>query len=188
MNRKKTWLIPIAALALLIIILAVVFIVEHLPASDTPDQTEREETFVASSDGAVTCEDGILFEAYPAETPVGEWLAGCSAPDRDEQFEAYVLRHTVTEGDQTTFTYLIYYRHHASAMKATPALYAGEGGNYRLDVTYTPGTGTEDYTLTRLVVVLPTADSPRLKLIAEDEAVGKLTTVSQVPIPSGANG
>ena len=56
-------------------------------------ETFRQETYVALEDTVIAFQDGIIRTAYSAETSIDEWLKGCSAPDRNDQFDAYTLRH-----------------------------------------------------------------------------------------------
>lgn len=143
-------------------------------------ETFEKETYVTVSDGGVTLTDGLALAAYGADTPAGAWLAGCSNPDRDDQFDAYVLRHESTADGNTTFTYLIYYPHGGTPLVATPELLEGETG-YVVNLRYAAG-GRGDYALSRLEVTLPTQSAPRLRLLLEEEALGVLSTVTDSPI------
>ena len=157
-------------------------------ADKEPSYEDREtfpqETYVALDDTVITFRDGLLKDMYPAQTPVGDWLAGCQAPDRDEQLDAYVLRHEWTSDGHTTFTYLIYYPHGGRAMVVTPSLMEGKSG-YVLNLTYTAHEGVRDYSLCYLSVSLPTDQAPRLRLLVDDNPLGVLSTVTQDKIPAG---
>lgn len=144
-------------------------------------ETFAKETYIPMENTTMTFLDGII-EWYGDETPAGRWFDGCSAPDRDDQFDAYVLRHEAAAGEHTTFTYLIYYPHGDSARQATPELLEGERG-YVLRVTYTEGTGINGYSLCYLSVTLPTDQAPRLDLLEEGNDLGYLSTVTVDPIP-----
>ncbi len=188
MHSKKIRFIPLIAFILLVIVLAVLYIIEH-PLVRVPSESQEEtEAFQTVGDSQIACELDLTLEVYPVGTPTGDWLAGCSDSDRNDQLTAYVLRHENTEGENTTFTYLIYYRHESFTVTASPALLAGDGGGYRVDVTYTPGLSTQGYALTRLTVTLPTQKAPRLRLLAGDDSIGYLSTVTDEPIPSGKIG
>ena len=146
-------------------------------------ETFAKETYAAVGDTAVTFRDGIERTAYPAETPSGEWLSGCSDSDRDDQFDAYTLRHESAADGNTTFTYLIYYPHGGTALRAVPELLEGKSG-YVLNVSYTAGGGLDGYSLCRLSVTLPTDQAPRLRLLVDDGPLGVLSTVTTDEIPA----
>lgn len=151
-------------------------------------ETFPQETFVVAGDTVMTFQDAIALDAYPAGSAVGEWLTGCSDSDRNDQFDAYTLRHEALDGNgNTVYTYLIYYPHGDTACKATPELLEGESG-YVINVSYTAGSGVEGYSLCYLTVALPTEKSPRVRLLIEDDTLGILSTVTDTEIPSvGAN-
>ncbi len=149
------------------------------------EDTPKNETQVLDLGDAVRFDDGLSIDAYPEDSPAGDFIAGCTAIDRDEQFEAFALYHSATEGDMTTHTYLVYYRHGAEeGMSATPALLALSSGTC-IQLTYTPGGDTAAYSLCRLSVTLSADDSPYLRLVADDDTVGSIITVtdSEIPLP-----
>lgn len=172
---KKTKIL-ILALSAFLILLTVTACTEQEPSYEDRE-TFAQETYIPMENTTMTFRDGIIDTAYAAESSVGRWLTGCSAPDRNDQFDAYVLRHEATEGEHTTFTYLIYYPHGGSARKATPALLEGES-SYVLHVTYTEGAGIDGYSLCYLSVTLPTDKAPRLDLLVEGDNLGVLSTVT----------
>ncbi len=183
MSGKKWLLIAVIALLLLAAVLGVSRLVSYIE-DERAKETEPPETYVTSEGHALTYEGNLSPEQYPVGTPVGDWLAGCDGEDRNDQISAYILRHAVTEGEMTTYTFLIYYRHGGSALAADPSILEGESGNYRIDLTYTPGEGTEGYALSRLAVTLPTAETPRLRLLHDGASVGSLVTKTSDVIPS----
>lgn len=150
-----------------------------------PSFDDREtfpvETYETVDGAVVSFQDGVARDAYPADTPVGEWLTGCSADDRDDQFDAYTLRHESAADGHTTFTYLIYYPHGGSALSARSEVLEGEGG-YVINIHYSAGGGTEGYSLCTLSVTLPTEETPRLRLLLADDPLGVMSTVSASPI------
>lgn len=147
-----------------------------------PDGSDREtlpkESYETVTDSDVTHRGGLNSADYPADSTVGEWLTTCSASDRDEQFDAYTLRHESAEGGMTTFTYLAYYPHGSAGMTATTELLVGESGGYILNITYTAGGSDKDYCLDYLSVTLPTDKAPRVRLLYGDEVLGQLATVT----------
>ncbi len=183
MERKRGLWMVLGALALLIIIMGALHLSEHPIRPEAPETNAPTEAYAPSGDFPVAYQGNLTLDAYPEGTPAGDWLAACSAPDRDDQFEAYVLRHEAQNGESTTFTYLIYYRHGASGLSATPSVFQGENGGRRVDLTYAEGDGTADYALCRLSVTLPAGEAPRLRLLIADDTVGYLSTVSQTEIP-----
>ena len=105
--------------------------------------------------------------------------------DRDEQFDAYTLRHESAADGHTTFTYLIYYPHGGPAVAASPELLESKSG-YILNLTYTPAEGTAaktGYSICYLSVTLPTSNAPRLRLLVDEDPLGVLSTVTQNEIP-----
>ncbi len=155
-----------------------------------PSYNDREtfarETYAAAEGADVSFADGLTRNAFPADTPAGEWLAGCEAPDRDDQFDAYTLRHEAETDGHTTFTYLIYYPHGGASVTASPELLEGESG-YVINLAYAEGgDGAEGYSLCRLSVTLPTDHPPRLRLLTGQDTLGVMSTVTEIPIPSGA--
>lgn len=178
-HRKKLSLLAALTAALLLTATACG---EREPSYEDRE-TFAKETYEAVDGSTVTCLDALTTSAYAAETPVGQWLAGCSAPDRDNQFDAYTLRHESAEGGNTTYTYLIYYPHGGTSLRATPELLEGKNG-YVLNVRYTAGEARDGYSLCRLSVTLPTDQAPRLRLLVEDDPLGVLSTVTTDEIPS----
>ena len=179
MNRKKiTMLLLLAAL----LTGATACTGEKSDGEDTLlRETFEKETYVTVSDGGVTLTDGLALTSFGADTSVGTWLAGCSGADRNDQFDAYVLRHEAVADGNTTFTYLIYYPHGGASLVADAELLEGEDG-YVLNLRYTAGGRGADYALSRLEVTLPTEQAPRLRLLVDDEPLGILSTVTQPPI------
>lgn len=166
---------------MLLLLLGVSYFLDHPIVRNEPD-TYETEAFVPSGDNPVTYVGNLTTDACPVGTPTGDWLAGCASPDRDEQFDAYVLRHEATVGESTTYTYLIYYRHGENGLVATPELFSGESGGYRIDLTYVKGESTAAYALSYLSVTLPTSEAPRLRLVFDDDTVGFLSTVAEEAI------
>ena len=80
-----------------------------------PDGSDREtlpkESYVTVTDEGVTHRGGLDKADFSADSAAGEWLTQCSASDRDEQFDAYTLRRETSAGEETTFTYAVYYPH-----------------------------------------------------------------------------
>ncbi len=147
-------------------------------------ETFAKETYVTVEGTTLSITDGLTRAVFSDDTPAGEWLAGCEAPDRNDQFDAYTLRHESAADGNTTFTYLIYYPHGGAAVAASPELLEGESG-YVINLTYTEGDGTEGYSLCRLAVTLPTDKSPRLRLLAGKDTLGVMSTVTENTIPTG---
>lgn len=156
---------------------------EREPSYDDRE-TFPQETYVAVGAATVFFRDGLDRSAYPAGTKAGEWLIGCSASDRDEQFDVYTLRHESSNGESTTFTYLIYYPHGGDPMTATPEVLAEESG-YVVNLTYGEGNAPEGYTLSYLSVTLPTDEAPRLRLLLNRDVLGQLSSVTgeELPLP-----
>ena len=147
-----------------------------------PDGADREtvpkESYETVTDAGLTHRGGLSALDYDASSPVGEWLTTCASSDRDEQFDAYTLRREITDGENTTFTYMIYYPHGGEGLTVTPELLEGESGGYILNVTYTAGGSDRDYCLDLVTVTLPTDKAPRVRLICGDEVLGQLATVT----------
>ncbi len=179
---KKPVYLALAALLALALVLGVAHIIQNLP--DPPVETEPPESFSASDASGTVCTDGLALDAFSAGTPAGDWLSACHDPDRNDQLDAYILCHVAEAGAETTYTYLIYYRHEGSGYTAKPSVYTGDSGSRRVDVTYTPGAGKDDYTLTYLSVTLPAGEEPRVRLITDGEPVGALMTVTETAIPA----
>ena len=150
-----------------------------------PDPSDREtfpeETYVEAADASVSFRADLNTADYPEGTVAGDWLILCAATDRDEQFDAYTLRHESVSGDRTTFTYLIYYPHGQAGMTPTPEVLEGESG-YVVNLTYKAGGSTEGYSLSTLTVTVPTDKAPRLRLIYDGEVLGQMATVSDEKI------
>ena len=130
--------------------------------------------------------DGLVTANFPMGEALGDWLNGCSRPDRNDHFQAYTLRREINEGENTTFTYLIYYPHGGESMKVKPVLSQTDSG-YVIDLTYEKGQGVEGYSLCYLSVTLPTDKTPRLRLRYGEEILGVMSTVTQadISVPSG---
>ena len=150
-----------------------------------PDPNDREtfpeETYIEAADATVSFRADLNTADYPAGTVAGDWLALCAAPDRNDQFDAYTLRHESVSGDKTAFTYLIYYPHGGMSLTPTPEVLEGESG-YVVNLTYKAGGSTEGYSLCVLTVTLPTDKAPRLRLLYEGEVLGQMATVSDEEI------
>ena len=150
-----------------------------------PDGADREtvpkESYETVTDAGLTHRGGLSALDYDASSPVGEWLTACASSDRDEQFDAYTLRREITDGENTTFTYMIYYPHGGEGLTVTPELLEGESGGYVLNLTYTAG-GSGEYCLDYLSVTLPTDKAPRVRLLYEGETLGQLVTVTEEEI------
>ena len=150
-----------------------------------PDGADREtfpqESYETVTDAGLTHRGGLSALDYDASSPVGEWLTACASSDRDEQFDAYTLRREITDGENTTFTYMIYYPHGTSGMTAAVELLEGDGG-YVLNVTYTPGGSSGGYCLDYVTVTLPTHKAPRLRFLYDGEVLGQLATVTDKEI------
>lgn len=183
MNTKK---ITAALLSVAVLLSAAACGGNQTENPESEDSLNREtfakETYAAAGDFPMTLSDGLPLDFYAADTPVGAWLAGCNDSDRDDFFDAYVLRHESAAEGNTTFTYLVYYPHGGTSLAVTPELLEGENG-YLLNLRYTVTDGDGDYSLCHLSVTLPTENAPRLRLLLGDEALGLLSTVSETPIP-----
>ena len=150
-----------------------------------PDGADREtvpeESYETVTDAGLTHRGGLSALDYDASSPVGEWLTACASSDRDEQFDAYTLRREITDGENTTFTYMIYYPHGGEGLTVTPELLEGESGGYVLNLTYTAGCSGE-YCLDYLSVTLPTDKAPRVRLLYDGEVLGQMATVTEEEI------
>lgn len=150
----------------------------------SPPETFEKETFTQAEGGSVTVTDGLDRDVFPADSPVGAWLAGCSAPDRNDHFDAYVLRYENREGEHTTSTYFIYYPHGGEPLAVNATLVKGQD-RYQVNASFEKGEGKEGYSLCRLDVSITewlTLGS-RLSVLAGDEPLGVLTTVTETPLP-----
>ena len=143
--------------------------------------TFPEETYIEVADATVSFRADLNTADYPAGTVAGDWLALCAAPDRNDQFDAYTLRHESVSGDKTTFTYLIYYPHGGRSLAPTPEVLEG-GSGFVVNLTYEAGGSTEGYSLCALTVTLPTDKAPRLRLLYDGEVLGQMATVSDKEI------
>lgn len=183
MSRNKWLAVSLTAIALLVILFTIFAVVANKEPSYEDRETFAPEVTLPVSDESVGLSiAGGMETATFDGTPAGEWLAGCSASDRDDQFNAYVLRHEAAAGENTTFTYLIYYRHGGVPVTPTAEVQKEDSG-YRVNVSYTPDSeATADYALCYLTVTLPTQEAPRLRLLLGDETVGNLVTVTGDPI------
>ena len=154
--------------------------------SDEPSYADREtfevETFVAVENSVVTFADRVDPAAYPVGEPTGDWIAGCSDADRNDQFDAYTLRHESKADGNTTFTYLVYYPHGEAAYTVTPALLESDGG-YVLELTYTLRDTKAEPSLCYLSVTLPTEKAPRVRLLLDQDVLGVMSTVTAEAIP-----
>ncbi len=187
-NSKRALLIALGACTILILVLLINKLIQSIPEKKDPPVTAREETYAAviDSDG-ITHIGNLDKNVYPADSPAGQWLEGCGGADRDDLFNAYVLSHAAPAADgKTTFTFLVYFRHEESGYAASPALFEGESGNFRIDMTYTLGSGHDDYALSYISVTLPSTEVPRVRLIAHDDNLGSILTEIDTPIPQPA--
>ena len=144
-------------------------------------ETFAKETYVSLEGTTMTFWDGLDPSEYREGTPEGDWLKGCSAPDRNDQIDAYVLRHESVEDGHTTFTYLVYYPHGGDALAVSPEVLEG-GSGYVLNLAYAAGAGREGASLCYLSVTLPPDKAPMLNLLLDGEDLGILSTVTQTPI------
>lgn len=145
-------------------------------------ETFPEESYAIVGDADVQFRDGLDSAAYSPDSTVGKWLVGCAAPDRDEYFDVYSLRHDTAKGRLTTFTYIIYYPHGGESVTASCEVLEREGGGYVVNLTYTPGGSSDGYALTYLSVTLPTETAPRLRLLYEGKLLGQMATVTDEEI------
>ena len=150
-----------------------------------PDPNDREtfpeETYIEAADATVSFRADLNTADYPEGTVAGDWLALCAAPDRNDQFDAYTLRHEIASGGKTTFTYLIYYPHGGKSLTPTPEVLEG-GSGFVVNLTYEVGGSAEGYSLCALTVTLPTDKAPRLRLLYDGEVLGQMATVSDEEI------
>ncbi len=150
-----------------------------------PDPNDREtfpeETYVEAADATLTLRADLKIADYPEGTVAGDWLTLCNAPDRNDQFDVYTLRHESANGDKTTFTYLIYYPHGGESLAPAAEVLEGESG-FVVNLTYEAGGSTEGYSLCALTVTLPTDKAPRLRLLYDGGVLGQMATVSDEEI------
>ncbi len=181
---KKHWLtVALLALACILAVLGVSKLVDYATGMK-PGETYAPEETVLVDGHTLTYRASLPTDAYAPGTPVGDWIVGCSAPDRNEQVDGYVLRHDMTAGDMTTYTYLVYLPGETTDT-AAPALFEGETYGYRLDLCRTAPTDS-GYSLSRIEVTLPTeGEAPRLRVLVDGDTLGLLVTVSDTPIPAG---
>lgn len=147
-------------------------------------ETFEKQTYVTPENTDMIFLDGIMDSAYGEDSPEGMWLAGCSSSDRDDFFDAYMLRSETKEKGNTTYTYLIYYPHGGDAVTATPELLEGES-EYVINLRYEKGTGIKGYSLCYLSVTLPTDNPPHVRLLVDGESLGVLSTVTESAITTG---
>ncbi len=185
MNQKKWLAVSLVALALILLVLAIAWALDNRPDRYEDRETHPQETYIAVGDAQLSYTGGLDTAAYPAGAPAGDWLAGCSAPDRDEFIDAYILRHTDEREGESTFTYLIYYPHGEGRLVATPTLEEGTD-EYRLNLTLREAAAgdpaTEGYLLARISVTLPAAKAPRLRLLSGGDVLGTLVSESREAI------
>lgn len=186
MNRKRWLFLSLSALAVLILVLVVNFIIQNRPDRYEDRETLPRETFITQGDASVAYTTRLK-PADIANTPAADWLAACSGEDRNEQFDAYALRHRATTGESTTFTYLVYYRNADSQPTAAPVVEQGES-EWRVNLTFSTAQNPDGYSLVYLAVTIPTAEAPYLRLVHDGESVGLLVTESGEPIPQPAAG
>ncbi len=185
LSKNVKWIlcITLGAVAALLLVLVINSAVKSRPSRST-DTTERVETFVSSTSGTLTHVGDLALAVYPSDTPTGSWLAECGGEESDDHFNAYILCHATPAGEQTTYTFLVYYHHGESGMIATPALLIGENGNYRIDLAYSPAAGREDYALSYLTVTLPAKEAPRVRLLVDGDSMGCIVSETDTPIPA----
>jgi hypothetical protein len=182
LNQKKLLLTALIAGLLLCLILVVVLVIREGEGLFDRENIP-EETFIPVADGeaALSYSPNLSLEMYPIDTPTGGWLDGCADSDRNDSFDAYLLRHESDAGTRMAFTYLIYYPAGNASLKAPPAVLENEKG-FRVDVELTSGTG-EGKTLIRMVVELPTDVPPRIRLLLDGKPLDILITGTDEPIP-----
>ena len=146
-------------------------------------ETFAEESYAVVGDATVAFCDGLDKGAFSSDPTVGDWIANCSASDRDEHFAVYTLRHEAKRGDATTFTYLVYYPHGGASVTADYEVLEGESG-YVVNIRYTPGGSSNGYALSYLSVTLLTEKAPRLRILKDSEVLGQLASVSEEEIPT----
>ncbi len=180
---KKNWLlVSIAAFVCILLVLGISELVDYATGMKPGETFGPEETVVVDGQ-AIRYHARISTDAYPAGTPVGDWIAGCMASDRDDQLDVYVLRYAAVSGDVTTYTYLVY-ANGTTTDTAAPILFEGETRGYRVDLSWTEPT-EQGYTLSRVEFSLPSAEEPpRLRVMVDGDALGALVTVSDTPIPA----
>ena len=175
------------ALKALMTVAVTLCVLVTLPAcSREPSYEDREtfpkETYVPVGDGGLILYDALTVEGL-SDPKLTDWVNACASPDRNDHLGGYVLRHKMSEGDKTVFTFLVYYPHGGSAKAVTPELLEGASG-YVLNLTFTEGKGTEGYSLCHLTVTVPTDNAPRVRIIDGDTMPGLLVSVSEEPIPA----
>ena len=151
-------------------------------SSSEERETFPQETYIPMADGGLVLHDGLTIQEASADDNVLEWLNSCSATDRNDYFGGYVLRHDATDGENSVFTYLVYFPHGGEALTVTPELFMGISG-YVLNLNYTPGDGVTGYSLCHLTVTVPMDMAPRIRVIVENQMPGVLISVSKKPIP-----
>jgi hypothetical protein len=172
-----------------IIFIALTLLLTLVSCRKEPSYEDREtfpkETYVPVADGGIVLYDGITKEELSAVPSLAEWLSACAASDRNDYFGGYMLRHESTEGENTVFTYLVYYPHGEKAMAVYPELLEGTSG-YVLNLGYTAGEGVDGYSICYLTVTLPTDTdrAPRVRLVVGNQTPGVVITVTDSPIPA----
>ncbi len=181
-KQTKILLVLVGSVLALALALLINYGVENARRSQSVE-TDPAESYTASHDRPMTYAGDLSRDAYPIGTPAGDWLSSCDDAGRDDQFRTYILCHTTVAGEETTYTYLIYFKHGGSGYTATPTLYEGEDGGRRIDLTYTSASGREDYALSRLTVTLPSGEDPYVRLFSDGESMSSILTVTDSPIP-----
>lgn len=157
-----------------------------IACSQDPSYEDREtfpqETYVSVGNGSMILYDALTVEEMYTDSNVAEWLDACAGSDRDDYFGGYVLRHEATEGENTVYTYLVYYPHGGEAMTVLPQLVDGTSGCV-LNLHYAKGSGTEGYALSMIRVILPSGGAPRVRLLVNDDTPGVIVSVSKEAIP-----
>lgn len=151
---------------------------------NTPGETTAASTESAVPTGDLSVNDGLSRETFLEGSYADEWLTGCSRPDRNDHFDAYILRHEEPRGEGTVYTFLVYYPHGAKPLQTIHSL-TEDGETCILDLTYTEGGSTEGYTLTLVTLELPGDRDVRVRLNSGENILGTLLTVAAQPIVYG---
>ena len=169
--------------ALPCILLCVLLCLTACGKDNSPAERETfpKETFVPMADGGLILYDGLTTESFANDTNVTNWLIACEGADRNDHFGGYVFRHQSAEGENTVFTFLVYYPHGGEAMAVTPDILQSTD-SHLLNLTYEAGEGVESYSLCLLKVTLNTDRAPRVRVIVDGEVPGTVVSVSSSPI------
>ena len=153
-----------------------------LLCSCTPAQPSvgGEDHYVTVDGADMRFVEQIAIDAFSSASPEGAWLTACASSDRNDCFDAFVLRHESEGEGNTTFTYLIYYPHEGASLSATATLLQ-DGEDYVLRLSYEEG-GTANATLSYVSVTLASDTPPDLSLVADGDELGIISTVTSTPI------